>query len=325
LAVAIAALLLAAGPAAAAAAVDCNAIWHDDVRDRDVPVRIRMPDGAGRVPLVLSSPGLGGTTFTGSIWSAAWVAAGIAVIHLEHRGSDAAVYADLGTPEQKQARRRIGGSLSQLPARAGDAGFVLDEIARRTVEGACNLGRIDPSLIGFAGHSMGAWTAQAVAGQRFGGRQPFIDKRIKAAIALSPSSLTGGGLGEAFGSIRIPFMSITGSGDGVPAGADAAQRIAALAQRSGPYLGMAPGQKYLLVLADADHMAFAGTRRPVTAAAAAAAPGGGAAAVPTAHVNDLVRRLTTAFWDATLLGGAAGAAFVTAPAGLAAGDRYESK
>lgn len=316
-------LLLASTPAAA---TDCDVVWHDAVRDRDVPVRIRLPDGTGPVPLVLYSPGLGGTITTGNLWSNAWVAAGIAVVHLQHRGSDAGVYTDPGTPTEKQQRRRSGGSLFQLPARVGDAGFVLDEIATRKTEGACNLTRIDLSRIGFAGHSMGAWTAQVVAGQRFGGPQPFVDKRIRAAIALSPSSLTDGDLGEAFGSIRIPFLSITGSADGVPAGLDAAKRAAALGQRTGPYQGMPAGQKYLLVLADADHMAFAGTRRRDAAAVAVAAETGSAAAtVPTAHIDDMVRRLTIAFWGATLLGKTADAAILKAPAGLAAGDRYETK
>ena len=38
----------------------CDAVWRDAARGRDLPVRIRMPDGSGRVPVVLFSPGLGG-------------------------------------------------------------------------------------------------------------------------------------------------------------------------------------------------------------------------------------------------------------------------
>lgn len=296
----------------------CAAVWRDAARGRDLPVRIRLPDGAGKIPVVLFSPGLGGGITGGTLWASAWAARGLAVIHLEHPGSDASVYAGAANPDDLKARVRAAATGAQLQARVGDVSFILDELARRPREGACDLSRLDLSRIGLAGHSMGAWTAQAVAGQRYFGAAVFRDQRIIAAIALSPSTLTTGGLNEAFGGITIPFLSITGTADGMPKIArDAVLTTAQIeqqAQRTGPYTGMPPGRKYLIVFQDGDHMVFSGNRRR--------APTG-----PDSHIQAVTARLSTAFWGITLLGNGADAALLASgvPPLLAAGDKFEAK
>ncbi len=296
----------------------CDAVWRDAARGRDLPVRIRLPDGAGTIPVVLFSPGLGGGITGGTLWASAWAARGIAVIHLEHPGSDASVYAGAANPDDLKARVRAAATGAQLQARVGDVSFILDELARRPREGACDLSRLDLSRIGLAGHSMGAWTAQAIAGQRYFGAAAFRDPRIIAAIALSPSTLTTGGLSEAFGSISIPFLSITGSADGTPRIARDAvptnAQIEQQAQRTGPYNGMSPGRKYLIVFQDGDHMVFSGNRRR--------APTG-----PDSHIQAVTARLSTAFWGMALLGNTEDAALLASrvlPL-LAAGDKFEAK
>ncbi|MFZ4687603.1 MAG: alpha/beta hydrolase family protein [Polymorphobacter sp.] len=306
-------LLIALAAVAIAAAPVCDAVWRDTARGRDLPVRIRMPAGTAKVPVVLFSPGLGGGIVGGTLWGQAWSARGLAVIHLEHPGSDAAVYLTPGTPDERRARVRAAASGVQLQARVADVGFVLDELARRPSEGACDLTRIDLARIGMAGHSMGAWTVQGVAGQRYYGTTPFLDSRIKAAIALSPSALTTASLTDSFGGITIPFLSITGTADGTPRIVAEARGESSTetpeAQRIGPFTGMAPGGKYLLVFKDGDHMVFAGNLRR--------APVG-----PDAHIQGVTAAFTTAFWAATLLGDAAA---LKAGPKLAPGDRFEAK
>ena len=56
----------------------CDATWHDDARNRNVPVRVRMPSGTGKVPLVVYSHGRGGDITGGRLWGEAWVSRGIA-------------------------------------------------------------------------------------------------------------------------------------------------------------------------------------------------------------------------------------------------------
>ncbi|WP_408015014.1 alpha/beta hydrolase family protein, partial [Sandarakinorhabdus rubra] len=177
--------------------------------------------------------------------AAGWAAAGIAVIQLEHPGSDAAVYAGATSAEERLARVRAAATPAQLVARAGDVGFVADELARRSREGACDLSRINPDRLGLAGHSMGAWTVQAIAGQRFGPDRagappPLVDRRFRAFIAMSPSATSPAG----FADVHRPLLAITGTRDGVSADADAVAVARALAQRTALFAALpADGRK----------------------------------------------------------------------------------
>jgi predicted dienelactone hydrolase len=263
----------------------------------------------------LFSPGLGGSTTGGGLWGAAWAGRGLAVIHLEHPGSDAAVYRTPDTPEERRARVRTAASGEQLQARVGDVGFVLDELARRKFEGSCDLTRLDLTRIGMAGHSMGAWTVQGLAGQRYFGTTPFLDRRIKAAIAFSPSTLTTSALPETFGGITIPFLSVTGTLDGaVNKPANQPPDLSAEAQRTGPFTGMAPGDKYLLLFKDGDHMVFSGNLRRVPS-------------VTDAHIQAVAAAATTAFWGMTLSGDRRDSETLRSgiTALLAPGDRFTAK
>ena len=136
----------------------CDATWHDSARNRDVPVRIRMPEGRGNAPVILFSHGLGGSVDAGTIWAKAWADAGFIVIHLQHPGSD--------TPAVRANGFRAAMGADQLRARAGDAHFVIDTLATHPLEGACDLHRADTAHIGMSGHSFGAHTTLAAAGQR---------------------------------------------------------------------------------------------------------------------------------------------------------------
>ena len=62
--------------------------WQDTRRQRVVPVRIRWPQGAAPAagwPLVIYSHGLGGSRTGGDAWGEAWAAAGMVVVHLQHK------------------------------------------------------------------------------------------------------------------------------------------------------------------------------------------------------------------------------------------------
>lgn len=254
-----------------------------------------MPTGTGKAPLVLFSPGVGGDAGSGSALGTAWAARGLIVIHLAHPGSDGWVYAGQLSKEARAARVQTATTFDQLVARVGDARFVLDEAMRRPREGACDLGRIDPDRIGAAGHSMGAWTVQALAGQRWPGGT-LADRRIRAAVLLSTSAPYVTDAAAAFGRIGIPVLAITGTLDGASADAPADQRAAAAAARILAYRALpADGSKTLLVLGGGTHMMFSGnaTARNATARDAVAA-----------RVQRITRAATIAFFGATLFGDA---------------------
>lgn len=288
--------------APADAVTTCDAAWRDAARDRDVPVRIRMPAGTGKVPVILFSHGLGGSLDGGTNWAVAWAKAGFIVVNLQHPGSDRSI---LG-------QGRIGAAMApaQLVARVDDVHFVLDELGRRPREGACDLRRADLAHVGMSGHSFGAHTTQAIAGQRFPVAGIAADPRVKAAIAFSPSPPMRGSDSAAFGGIAIPFFSITGT-------EDAAQITPSITpkDRERPFRAMPPDGKYLLVLGGANHMVFNaqdGLRGPASTA--------------TPHIRDTVIAATTLFWRATLLGDAAALSELARfGATLPSGDRFEHR
>ena len=137
--------------------------------------------------------------------------------------------------------------------------------------------------IGMSGHSFGAVTTQALSGQRFFLGSSLTDSRIKAAVIMSPSGPRLGGNGTmAFGSVKIPWMLLTGTRDTAPIGE------ANVASRLSVFPALPVGGKYELVLYNAEHSAF--TER--------ALPGDTQPRNPNHHRSILA--LTTAFWDAYL-------------------------
>lgn len=295
---------LAAVPAPVAPApVVCQAEWHDAARNRVVPVRIRIPAGAGKVPLILFSHGLGGNLDAGTLWAQAWAGDGNAVINIQHAGSDSGI---IGTGKLRQAM-----SIDQLRARALDVHFVIDEVARRPREGACDLSRIDLGRIGMAGHSFGAQTTLAIAGQVYPlASLKLADPRVKAALALSPQPALLQSDAVVFRSIAMPFFSITGTKDVLPW----LNQVTA-ADRERPFRATAPGDKYLLVMQGANHRMFSGQDNiPMPDS------------TPLPGVRDAVVRATILFWRATLRDDtAARRQLARFGETLAPGDRFESR
>ena len=267
-----------------------------------MPVRINLPDGKRKVPAVIWSPGLGGTRGNAARWVAAWTAAGVAVIRLEHPGSDAAVYRGPATPQERDAKVRAGIAPEQLLARIADVGFVADELARRPSEGGCDLGRIDSDHLALAGHSMGAWVVQAMAGQRPDGEHaPLIDRRFRAFVAMSSSGPADAAMAKAqFGGIGRPLLVISSNADGVPASASAGVVADQRARRLSLFTGApADGRKALLVLDGGDHLLFAGDTRKTPDDLAR---------------QDRVARVTSLWWRHWLLGDARAETALARPA-----------
>jgi predicted dienelactone hydrolase len=283
----------------------CNATWHDAARNRDMPVRIRMPAGTGKAPVILFSHGLGGNLDAGTDWARAWAAAGFMVVHLQHPGSDLAIWRG----GREEVRAAMGPA--QLIARAGDVHFALDHLAAGGRDGDCDLGRADLRHVGMAGHSFGAITTQAVSGQRYPARgAALLDRRIDAAIAFSPSpGRDGQSDAETFAGIAIPFLSVTGSDDAVPQLTSTTP-----ADRERPFRAMPAGGKYLLWFDGTTHAAFSGNDY---------APRGTA---PDSHVKPIIERVTTRFWRWTLMGDRHARAELDTPdPDLGPVDRFEKR
>lgn len=257
-----AALALVSGPLAPAeadrpdAGLVCDGALQDAERaQRQIPLRVRLPAGEGPFPVILFSHGLGGSLDAGTRWAEAWTAAGFAVVHLQHPGSDASLWKGLKGKEALAALRK-GMDAKQFIARVADVKTVLDAVGSPMMVGNCSMTLLDAGRIGMAGHSFGAQTVQAVAGQQFrtaSGLFSVTDPRIKAAIAFSPAPAIGEPDDSAFGKIAIPFLSVTGSKDALPGLTKVTPK-----DRTRPFHAMPPGGKYLLVVDGADHLIFSG-------------------------------------------------------------------
>ncbi len=307
-----------AAPLRAGAAGFEDGHWRDDARDRIVPWRLRLPTVAGPWPLVLYSHGLGGSRDGGVAWGEAWAGAGIAVLHLQHAGSD------VDTARAGLRSLRAAASAEQLRARGADVRFALDELSRRAALGEAPWAAVRLGALGVAGHSFGAHTTQAVAGQRYAGGGAFaLDGRPKAFVALSPSGPAPGrgSLQQAFGAITRPFMAVTGSMDGDPL------KLATPAKdglsRAAVYDALPPGQRALLWLQDADHATFGGGRPKGLERGARRARAAETLAREATH-RAVVARLTTLWWQAHLLGDAVALRALALPQpGMAPGDRFQ--
>lgn len=297
--------------------------WLDPARQRELPVRLRWPAGDAPCGLVIHSHGLGGSRAGGAVWGEAWQAAGLAVLHLQHPGSDSGIWhAGL-----RGARQAAGAE--QYLARIADAHFAIDEALRRQAAGGA-WARLRVDAIGFSGHSFGARLTQALAGERptRAGRTAAVaraaDARPRAFIAFSPGfserdGLDDGAVTARFGAIARPFLAITGTDDDAMIVGDASN-----AARRAVYRGLPPGQKAQLVLSGADHMTFGGG----TGMAESRDGGrwlrrGPRAAALQAQHQRLVAALSADWWRWQLLGDPSAKERLRAPEGLTAADLWE--
>ena len=158
--------------------------WRDQSRLRDIPWRLRLPDGDRPVALVVFSHGLGGSLDGGTEWAQAWAEAGIATLHLQHAGSDRAIWRG-GLQAVKAAA-----SAEQLIERGHDVQFAVEQLLKLQKDGHGPWARVRPEALGMSGHSFGAQTTLAVAGRDFRERSApdLSESHFKAFAAFSPSS-----------------------------------------------------------------------------------------------------------------------------------------
>ncbi len=287
--------------------------WTDETRQRRLPLRIRWPDGPGPHPLLLFSHGLGGSRLGGAVWGQAWRDAGFVVIHLQHPGSDSAVWV------RGLRALQAAATAQQLLARVADVKFVLDEVQRRHALAGNQWARVRLDAIGMSGHSFGARTVAALAGRRYAvAGAALADGRPRAFMAFSPSLGRGGlSAAEAFGGVKRPFMVLTGSHDGDPFGAytDGGPRWQV-------FEGLPSGAKAGLWLQGADHFTFAGQAELQQRMGVLGQRHDDAVRLQDRH-HAAIAAISTAWWRATLLGDVDAAAQLKMPASLAAGDRWQ--
>lgn len=293
----------AAGPYRVAESYDT---WHDARRGRTLPVKIYAPEGAvGPVPVVLVSHGLGGSREGLAYLGRHLAAHGYLAVHLQHPGSDEAVWRGSADPRAALAR---AANREAARARYADVPFAIDRLAGLAAPGGPLAGRIDLARLAIAGHSFGARSALVAAGQAHLGGGSFGDPRVRAAVALSPSAPRMGAR-MAFARMTAPILHITGTEDLNPL--DPSMQAA---ERRIPFETIRGVDQYLIVLDGARHMDFSGSRRSDDPAR-------------ERHVQEVVKAATVAFLDAVLRGNTDARHWLDAglPGALAPGDAIEAR
>jgi predicted dienelactone hydrolase len=267
--------------------VDLNVL--DTRRGRDIPIRVYLPvkqttaPNPSPYPIVLFSHGLGGSRTGSAYLGKHWAAHGYVAVFLQHPGSDESVWKDQRLANRMSAMREAA-SPKNLMLRLQDVPAVIDQLELWNKEADHVLtGRMDLNKIGMSGHSFGGQTTQGVCGQSFPlVGQKMTDKRISAAIVMSPSAQERGSIAQAFGSVSIPWLLMTGTNDTAAIGGQTVE------SRRKVYPALPPGEKFELVLNGAEHSAF--TDRPLP----------GESGTQNANHHRVILALSTAFLDAYL-------------------------
>ena len=256
----------------------------DGTRDRTIPVRVYLPESTKPAPVILFSHGLGGSRDNNPYLGNHWAKRGYIVVFIQHPGSDESVWKE-SQPGHWMGVMKQAASLENFMSRTKDVPAVIDALTAWNADKQNPLhARFDLKHIGMSGHSFGAVTTQAVAGQSAaGGRVSFTDPRLSAAVMMSPSPPARGTPAAAFGSIKIPCLLMTGTLDTSPIGNTTAEdRLKVF-----PFLTKAPA--WQVVFDKATHMSFG--ERDLKGNS----ENGN-------RYHKAILALTTAFWDAQLRG-----------------------
>lgn len=206
--------------------------WIDTARSRLVPARLYWPATASAetpVPLVVFSHGIGGSREGYSYLGKYWSAHGVASLHVQHIGSDRALWR--GNPFDMVSRLHAAAEEQEAIARATDVSFALDKMLSDELGsyGAA----VDKQRLIAAGHSYGATTTLLTIGAqvvRNGQALDFLEARFSAAVVISAPPFYGErDLPAVLSRVSVPTIHITATDDVIRIPgyySDAADRLA---------------------------------------------------------------------------------------------------
>ncbi|WP_406514026.1 chlorophyllase [Streptomyces sp. NBC_00161] len=224
----------------------------------DLQLRVSAPVTGNELPLILLSHGQGYSNNLSSLNGYAplanfWAAHGFVVIQPTHLSSTT-LRLDSDTP----------GAPLYWRSRAEDMKLILDRLD--VIEAAVPqlLGRLDPTTVAVAGHSMGGHTASLLLGARLtdphdGTEVDLAEPRIKAGVLLAAPGRGGDALTPFvaenhpffsttdFSTMTTPTLVVAGDRD-----ASAHLTVRGPDWHTDPY-HLSPGPKSLLTLFDAEH------------------------------------------------------------------------
>jgi predicted dienelactone hydrolase len=263
-------------------------VLHDAKRGKDLHLRIFYPSGPGPYPVIVFSHGAGGSQACCDALTQHWASYGYVTLQPTHADS-VSEQRDSGETDANflKAVREALKEPALWESRPQDISFVLDSLSVLQNRIPALAGKLDAEHIGVGGHSMGAFTADAIAGALVDlpghPATSFADPRVRAVLLLSPQGPGEFGLTDhSWDNVALPLLSVTGSLDRG-------------ANRQGPdwkkipFDRSQPGDKYHVFIEGANHMSFITTKTLLPSRAAQ-----GEAILAYTNAASL------AFWDAYL-------------------------
>lgn len=276
--------------------------WTDAARDgRVVPIKVYFPvNTPGPRPVILFSHGLGGSREAKQYLGEFWASHGYVCVHMQHKGSDESIWRDVPPRDRVRALKRAIKVPANSINRPLDVTFVIDQLEKlnRDPDSPWH-NRLDLEHIGLAGHSYGAFTTVAIAGQVFSdkrGREFDVrDPRVDAVIAMSPQAPKDPAQYDlSFAKIKIPVFYMTGTKDTsmIQPDVTADDRRVAYDHTPGPAEG--GPDVYLVTFTDGDHMIFSDKSTRLSRVR----PG----RTDNAVFHPFIKDASLAFWNAYLMG-----------------------
>ena len=259
------AYMLDKGPHAVAEIPD--ATIHDAKHNKDLHLRIFYPHEPGPYPVIIFSAGEDASLSCCDALTRHWASYGY--VTLQPTDGDSAQPRHAGAGEKSSALKAMREALGEPAVWQNgplDISFVLDSLSALQNRIPALGGKIDAEHIGVGGHSMGAFTAEALAGALVDlpGRPAvsFLDRRVKAVLLLSPLGPGEFGLNShSWEHVSLPFLSMTGSRDmGIERQSPEWREI--------PFERSLPGDKYQIFIQGADDTSFLASEIPLHGRAA---------------------------------------------------------
>src|SRR5258708_18316288 len=263
-----------------------SAMLHDGVRNKDVEVSIEYPTrGAGPFPVIIFSPGYGGSSHGYEGLISYWTSYGYVCIRPMH--ADAGALGDTmrdllamrreDRPTRNQQRRDRARADAEARAkppanlaemiwdkerepqwrdRVRDVTVILDALNDLEKNYPELAGKMDHARIGVGGHSYGAFTAMLTGGAKTFSNPPVTggDPRVKAIVAMSPQGVASnrGLTAESWRDLHVPAMFMTGTRD------YGANETESPDWRRTAYENSSAGDKYFVLIRNAGHLTFTG-------------------------------------------------------------------
>jgi len=263
-------------------------VLHDAKRDKGLHIRIFYPNEPGPYPVIVFSHGAGGSQSCCEALTRHWATYGYVTLQPTH--DDSTLQRRNAGEEDINFLKAVRDALkkpSLWQSRPQDISFVLDSwpVLKKRIPALA--GKLDAEHIGVGGHSMGAFTADAIAGALVDlPNHPatnFADRRAKAVLLLSPQGPGEFGLTDhSWDHVTLPLLSMTGSLDlGANNQGPEWKKI--------PFERSQPGAKYHVFIDGANHMSFISAK---TSLPGRAAQGD--------SILGYTNAASLAFWDAYL-------------------------